>query len=144
MIEIKNSVKYLGMIFDKKLNFKDHIDHITVKAIKCGRALYPLLNRKSALNLKNKIMLYKMCIRPIMTYSCQAWFPKIAKSHIKKLQIIQNKNLKIIHNLNWRFPTDRLHNTYGHKTVRALMADLTTAFENQCQQSTNDLIRNLH
>ena len=79
-----------------------------------------------------------------MTYSCQAWFPKIAKSHIKKLQIIQNKNLKIIHNLNWKFSTDRLNKTYGHKTISALMTDLTITFENRWQQSTYDLIRNLH
>lgn len=56
----------------KKLTFKDHINSVIEKAVRCGKSLFPLLNKKSVLNVKNKIMLYRMCIRPIMTYGCQA------------------------------------------------------------------------
>lgn len=142
-IEIKDTVKYLGILFDKKLTWEKHIRYITQKATNCSRALFPLLNRKSVLNIKNKIMLYRMCIRPILTYGCQAWFKRTAKTHVKKLQIVQNKNLKIIHNLNRRYSTKRMHDIYGHKQISTLMTDLTLAFSSRCQQSNYDIIRNL-
>ena len=49
---------------------------------------FNLLNWKPSLNVKNKILLYRMCIRPIMTYGCHIWVTKCAKTHLKKLQII--------------------------------------------------------
>lgn len=143
IIEIKNSIKYLGVIIDSKLTFRENIDMLREKAIRCGRALYPLLNRKSKLNLKNKQLLYKTCIRPIMTYACQVWYKKTAKCHIKKLQIIQNKNLKIIHNLNWRYPTTTLHSRYGHETLEVVFRSLTLSFEDRCRWSNYDILRNL-
>lgn len=140
---IQDEVKYLGVILDKKLNFRSHINQICEKAIRCGRTLYHMLNRRSRLNVKNKALLYKMCIRPIMTYGCQIWFTKVAKSHIKKLQIIQNKNLKIIHNLPHRYSTTRLHSTYGYKMINIYMKDLMLSFKDKFRLSSFDSIRNI-
>lgn len=142
-IEIKKSIKYLGIILDSKLTFKEHVHQVCEKAIRCGRALFPLLNRKSKLNLKNKLLLYNMCIRPIMTYGCQAWYRKTAACHIKKLQVIQNKNLKIIHKLRWRHSTHHLHSHYGHNTINMVMRLLTLSFDERCRRSNYDIIRNL-
>lgn len=143
IIPFKHEIKYLGLILDKKLTFRQHVQYACEKAIKCGRALYPLLNRRSALNLKNKILLYKMCIRPIMSYSCQVWFHKTARSHTKKMQIIQNKNLKIIHKLPPRFSTKMLHRNFGHKMFSSFVKELTLTFNNKCRMSNYETIRNL-
>ena len=86
-IVILDKIKYLGITLDKYLTYKAHDDEATSKAIWCGRALYPLLNRKSRLSEKNKLLLYKVCMRPLLSYGCP---------YKKRLQIIQNKNLKII------------------------------------------------
>ena len=61
-IPLSNSIKYLGVTLDKKLTYKEHVGNICNKAIRCGRALYPLLNRKSKLNTKNKCLLYNLHI----------------------------------------------------------------------------------
>lgn len=142
-IHIKDEIKYLGVTLDKKLTFRQHIDSVRAKAIRCGRALYPMLNKRSRLNLNNKILLYTMCIRPILTYGCQAWFEKAAKTHTKKLQIIQNKNLKIIHNLPLRYSTDQLHTKYGHRLLTTTLRDLTLSFNDRCRNSNYVIIRNL-
>lgn len=142
-IPLKDDIKYLGMILDKKLTFKKHIETVCNKAIKCGCALYPILSRRSTLNLKNKILLYKMCIRPIITYGCQVWFNRSAKTHTKKLQIIQNKNLKIIHNLSPRFSTNLLHRKFDHKMFNTTARELTLSFNERCRRSTYETIRNL-
>ena len=67
ILPIKPIVKYLGIMLDSKLLFKQYIAMICDKA-KYGRALFHLLNRKSVLNYKNKMLLYMACIRPIHTY----------------------------------------------------------------------------
>lgn len=143
IIPIKEDVKYLGIVLDKKLNFRQHVNYICDKAINCGRALYPILNRRSKLNLKNKLLLYNMCIRPILTYGCPVWFKKTTKTHIRKLQIIQNKNLKIIHSLPIRFPTDLLHSRFNYKKISTLATDLTLSFDEKCRLSNFVSIRNL-
>lgn len=35
------------------------------------------------LSSKNKLILYQMCIGPIMTYACPGWFKKTVASHKK-------------------------------------------------------------
>ena len=143
IIEIKKSILYLGIILDSKLSFRENIERLREKASRCGKALYPLLNRRSKLNIKNKKLLYKSCIRPIMTYACQVWYKKTARCHIKKLQIIQNKNLKIIHNLTWRFPTTTLHAQYGHDSIETVLRSQTLSFEERCRRSNYEILRNL-
>lgn len=140
---ISDNVQYLGITFDRHLTFREHILQTSNKAINCGRALYPLLNRKSQLNQKNKLLLYKMCIRPIMTYGCQVWSSRIAKTYMKKLQIIQNKNLKIIFNLPRRYPTTHLHVNYKQDLFNTLVNKLTTRFEDKNRSSNIEILRNL-
>ena len=89
--------KYHGITVDEKLTYKQHLENVCLRAVRCGRTLYPLLNRKSKLSIKNKLLLYNLCIRPILTYGCVVW-NDCAKTHMKRVQIIQNKNLKIIFN----------------------------------------------
>lgn len=143
LIPLGDSVKYLGVILDKKLSFKQHLEYICEKAVRCGKALYSLLNRRSKLNFKNKILLYKMCIRPIMTYACQVWFFKASRTYRKKLQVIQNKNLKIIHGLNPRYSTNLLHSNFGHVMIESFARELTLSFNEKCRTSTYGIIRNL-
>lgn len=50
-----------------------------------------------------KTLLYKTCIRSIMTYGCQVWSKRSAKTYINKLQVIQNKSLKRVYNFPGRF-----------------------------------------
>jgi Reverse transcriptase (RNA-dependent DNA polymerase)/Endonuclease-reverse transcriptase len=91
-------VKYLGLILDSKLNWSKHIKHITNKCNNAICLLYPIINRKSKLTSKNKLLLYKTILRPLITYGCAAWSP-LTKTNFRKLQIIQNKCLKMAFDL---------------------------------------------
>lgn len=142
-IPFKSSIKYLGVILDKNLTYKDHILNTCEKATRCGRALFPLLNRKSKLNGKNKLLIYKSCIRPILTYGCQVWSGRCAKTNVRKLQIIQNKNLKIILNLNRRFSTILLHSRFKMDMLNTVICKLTQRFEDRNRSSNYVVLRNL-
>jgi hypothetical protein len=129
-ISWQNSAKYLGLILDKKLTFKNHIEAVIEKANKSSRILYPLLNRKSKLNLKNKLLLYKVALRPIITYACPI-FGDAAKTHQKKMQTFQNKIIKIILNVPWYTGTNYIHQQANIMLVKEYMEKLNSKFNSQ-------------
>jgi hypothetical protein len=65
------SVRYLGIQLDKKLNWKEHIDTKRKHTDVITKKLDWLLGRKSHLNLANKILLYKIAIKPTWTYGIE-------------------------------------------------------------------------
>lgn len=71
---------------------------ILEKAHKVTRIFFSLLKRNLSMYVDNKLLLYKVMFRPILAYGCPA-FDKLAKSHLKKLQIFQNKTIKMIINM---------------------------------------------
>jgi len=141
-IKFTNTVNYLGIDLDSNLSNKSHIKKTAEKATKCMRSLHPLLSQKSKLSTKNKNIIYKSVIRPIMTYGCPIWYQSAA-THIKQLQIIQNKNLKLINKLPWRFPTNQLHQLTRYPRLINFMEDMSTKFKNKCAISDYDLIGEL-
>jgi hypothetical protein len=69
----KEEVKYLGLRFDRKLTWHEHI---FVKWKQPGITLtkmYWLLRHKSKLSTNNKLLLYKTILKPIWTYGIQLW-----------------------------------------------------------------------
>lgn len=84
-INIGNSkyVRYLGVFIDSNLNFTHHINQIVIKAKIAINILYKMLNNKY-IKTKLKILLYKLCIRPIMLYACPVWC-NTSKSNLNKL-----------------------------------------------------------
>lgn len=139
-IEIQSDIKYLGVVLDKKLNFGRHIDETCKKGLRIIKALWPIIGKRSTLNLANKNLIYKNVVRPSLTYACPIWF-KAAKSHIKKLQILQNKCLKIIHRKHWRFPTQLLHDETGYEKLYDFINRLKTKYFENNENSTYRLIR---
>lgn len=119
--------KYLGFVLDKKMTFMKHINYVVERANVAVKTLYPLINRKSKLHLKNKLLIYKLAIRPIFTYACPA-FINIAKSHIEKLQRCQNKVLRMILNVNRFTRIQRIHKEAQVPLVREYIEKLTTKF----------------
>ena len=96
-IKWESEAKYLGMIIDKRATLKQHVDYVTDRAHTALRLLYPLISRNSHLDVRNKLLIYKLAIRPIFTYGCPA-FGTMAKTHLQKLQVLQNKFLRIVLN----------------------------------------------
>lgn len=138
-IDWENNVKYLGMQLDKKLLYITHINSILKKLDTCTHIYYPFLNRNSKLSIKNKMIMYKVVFLPIMLYGCSVWC-NISDTQKKRLQIKQNKILKMINNLNYRHPTTQLHDTCKIDMITQLIEQRTHTFFASCAHSTNSLI----
>lgn len=124
-----SEVKYLGVVIDKKLTFNHHIEHILRKANTAIHTLHPLLNSNSSLCVENKLLLYKLAIRPIITYASPAYIESLAESHKKKLQILQNKVLKLIFGLERRTRTNVIHEMANVPTVEEFNLKLLSNFK---------------
>ena len=137
------NVKYLGVMLDTKLCFNDHIPYLIDKINKITRMMYPIINRRSEMNITNKKMIIKSIFHPIMFYCAPVWSTS-AKCHLKKLQVVQNKLLKLIYNLPWHYSTQRLHTLANVDLIYDRVNSLTLNFHRKCQISQyshiNDLI----
>jgi hypothetical protein len=141
----KNQVKYLGVILDSKLNFKQHIDFVLQKAKKLAfSTLYCLLKKNSYVSSDLKVRIYKSIIRPVFSYACPI-FINCARSHLNKLQTFQNKLLRMIFNVNW---DDFVSNQHLHLLAHIPKTDdffekLTVRFYQRCDNHHNSYIANL-
>ena len=66
-------IRYLGLVLDSKLVFTKHLHTVTCKATGAFLQLFPLLARDSTLTLHNKLTIYKLLIRPILTNAAPVW-----------------------------------------------------------------------
>lgn len=71
-IEETDSVKYLGVILDRKLLFKNHIESIRKKARIAKSFIYLYIQNTNPLSKKLKIQLYKAYIWSIVLYAAAA------------------------------------------------------------------------
>jgi hypothetical protein len=87
-------VKYLGIHLDKRLTWHKYIftkrKHLGIILTK----LYWLLGHRSKINLSNKLLIYKVAIKPIWTYSIQLW-GAASTSNIEILERFQLKALPL-------------------------------------------------
>jgi hypothetical protein len=91
-IPFVNSVKYLGVTFDKRMTWRLHIQKIEAKAFRTFIRLYSLFTNER-LNANIKLTLHKALNRSIMTYACPGW-EFAAETYLLKLQRLQNKVLR--------------------------------------------------
>jgi hypothetical protein len=71
-IPFVNTVKYLGVIYNKKITRRMHIQTVAIKVFRTFITLYSLF-KSGLLNTNTKFNLHKPLIRFVMTYSCPAW-----------------------------------------------------------------------
>ena len=64
----KNSWKYLGFIFDRKLTFYQHVDLYSNRALSLVKCMKMLGNSLCDISLLQKWLLYRCCIFPITLY----------------------------------------------------------------------------
>ena len=89
----KESWRYLGFIFDRKLSFYKHIDHYANKAMSTVKCMKLLGNSSRGISLVQKHLLYRYCTLPIALYGFQLWFYNKAPIlyHMKILNKMQRR-----------------------------------------------------
>lgn len=141
-IDWSTDVLYLGLTIDQKLLFRSHVEKTKTKCNKIVKALYPLINRRSKLCLKNKIAIFKQIISPVIDYAMPVW-QSTAMSHRKTLQIVQNKALKMILNVPYHTKNTEVHDIAGVQMLDQKIIANFDKFKTKCQQSEYAMINTL-
>ena len=123
-----NSAKYLGITFDSKLTFEEHIETIVSKA-SSRMAILKRLSFKKQTSSQTKLLMFKAMIRPLWEYSCAAFIASSAAA-IQKLQIVQNRCLRMCLNVTMydRIKVGKLHEDLGIEMVADRFKNLAAGF----------------
>ncbi|GFW10301.1 probable RNA-directed DNA polymerase from transposon X-element [Trichonephila clavipes] len=133
------STKYLGVILDKRLTFKQHIIQIRRNFNISVAKVYPLIARKSCLSLRNKMLIYKLVLRPILQYASPIC-GHAENSNFKMLESAQNKIIKIITDSPWYVRNEDIRFALKLKTLKCFFKKIPTKFFNNIDNHTNRAI----
>ena len=99
VIQNVKNVKYLGLQLDEELAGESIVNEISKKVNSRLRFLY---RYKDYLNTESRKTLCTALIQCHFDYSCSSWYPGINKGLSDKLQVLQNRMIRFILNLNSR------------------------------------------
>ena len=91
-IERVRSMKYLGVIIDEALHFKENLGHV---AKKMSRKVGFLNRNREKMSMETRLTLYKCMIGPNLDY-CSSILYLNSDTDLKTLQKIQNRALRVI------------------------------------------------
>lgn len=99
--------KYLGVIIDCNLTWSKQIDSVRLKAI---RNLHLLKRARSFIDKQTALTLYHTLIQSHLDYCSTIWMNGHSV-HLKRLQVIQNRALRIVLQVDNRFNRQSLYDT---------------------------------
>jgi len=94
LIKMESKAKFLGMIFDRKLTWKYHIDYIIEKCKKRLNLMRAVSGYQWGASKKSLLAIYKALIRSILDYGDVA-YSSACKSYLNKLNTIQTEALRL-------------------------------------------------
>ena len=93
-IECKQSIKFLGVIIDQHLTWKDHINTI---ASKISRSIGVISKARYFISQTSLLQLYYSLVYPYLYYGNVVW-GSTYKTRLKRLLILQKRIIRIITN----------------------------------------------
>lgn len=137
-IPINTRPKFLGITFDSKLNFNKHFDEI-VKSCEKRLNIIKILSCKSwKLQPRTLLNIYKSLIRSVIEYS-SIIYPLISSSTLKRLEIIQNKAIRLSYKTGWRDSSAVLVNLANIQELKDRFDELNAKYLTKCINSDNEL-----
>lgn len=115
-IERKGSLKYLGVVLDDRLTFRDHVVEVSNRVRKL---FHVMRNLRDAVDGRILKMVYLALCQPLINYCILAWGGASSEALIP-LERAQRGVLKVALNKPMRYPTTALYNEAGVLSVRRL------------------------
>ena len=132
-------LKYLGIHFDRRLTWKDHVQTKRKRLEHKTREIKWLIGRLSPLSLENKIIIYKTVLKPVWTYGIELW-GCASNSNIEIIQPYQSKILRILTNAPWYVTNHTLHSDLHISYVREVFQERIAIHRTAIASHPNPLI----
>lgn len=123
-IEIVDKIKYLGVIIDDRLDFKNNSEYVCGKV---GKKTGVLSRLRNELTFGQKMLIYKTVVEPHFTY-CSSILFQANNGEIDRLQKLQNKCMRSILKVNRFTNVSAMLSTLEILSVRQLIIFNTIVF----------------
>ena len=100
VLKTEKKVRFLGMIFDSRLSWKDHIDYVIDKCNKRINLLKVLTGSRWGADKETMLLVYRGLIRSCMEYGC-AVYDLTCKMHKRRSDRVQAQCLRICSGALW-------------------------------------------
>lgn len=141
LIRWHDTVKYLGVTIDRRLNMGAHTKITIAKTKTTMAALRPMLT--SSLPLRVKLNLYKIYVRSRLTYASPAWFALLSETNKKKLQVQQSKALRYLAKAPWYVRNSTLQRDLKIESLEDFAVKLSKAMFARADASNAPHIKNI-
>lgn len=142
LLEWKNVVRYLGVELDSGLNLRNHIDNSIFKANGVIKSLFCIFKKNSSASIQTKLLIYKTYIRPILTYAGTI-IVNSAKTHFKRLQVLENKCLRMALNAPYGTRNTSLYQEGKLPSIQEFVQRNAKNFYEKAKRHDNPLINPL-
>ena len=128
-LERKEYVKYLGILLDADLSWKDHISYV---ASKISKTIVVIARLRHLVPFETLTKIYRSLIYPYLSYGLTVW-GNTTQKQLKKLIILQKRVLRLMHFAKNRYHAIPLFNNTNNlpismlyvESVSKLMYDVT-------------------
>ena len=131
-LERKTYVKYLGVLIDENLSWKQHINYISTKI---SKGIGIITRLRHLVPLTTLLNIYRSLIEPYISYGLVAW-GQAANVHLNKVVILQKRVLRLRYFSDYTSHTAPLFACSGILPIKMLyfklVASLLHDIENHC------------
>ena len=100
----EKSTKFLGILFDENLTWRDHVSHVNKKI---SRALFSIKQVRNTLPVECLRTLYYSLVHSHLTYGLIAW-GNATQSVLHQTQMLQKRAIRVANNAKYNSHTDPL------------------------------------
>jgi hypothetical protein len=94
ILECVETFKALGVVFNSKLTWHDHVFYMIKKTSK--RLYLLVLLRRAGLSTEDLVQVYQSIIRSVLEYAVELWHPGLSKEQSDNIEHVQKRALHII------------------------------------------------
>ena len=127
-----NNPKLLGVVLDPTFTFSSHATSIARKASSRLNIIRALSDSSYGHDKECLTAMFKSLVRPLLDYAAPVVYPNYSVSSIRRLQVVQNRSLRLITGCHSAASVDHLHSECGvlpvekHNTLPGLFSRATS------------------
>ena len=137
ILPYEDQVKFLGVIFDKGLNWSPHIKKLKEEVKKSLNILKVVSSFDWGADRQSLLRLYNSLCRSKLDYACQI-YSSAAKSHLKELDVVHNLGLRICTGAFRTSPVESIYVDAGELPLDLRREELGLRYINRIKSSSQN------
>ena len=127
-VPLNKTPKILGVTLDPLFTFAPHVASTAARASSRLQIMKAVTGSGWGQDKETLLLTYGALIKPIITYAAPIWFPRASQTSIDRLQVIQNKALRIASGSVLRADITHLHTECKTLPIKEHLSMLSKQF----------------